>query len=535
MLPSPLQLVCALFILGFVFCCAYARVRLPLATHPQSPGRAYRLLHAYHYLRPAERMCPGCGFANAATSLRCENPVDHSSATDELSAPGEFFTRERTRQWGLRILIGLIVLAAVASGRSFALYVPIAATLLWLVIPMIVCQRESGAVFAFLAVLIFIATAVARFAARPLAHAQSKAVGSIHLSTAPLHLSHVSLGANTVTQGAVWLNALCAIAALGSVLLSVAGHRQNAEDDVYGPVKALSLGVALSGLLLAAISALQQLNGLALLYLAVGVAALAWLLGAFVLDAVLQSVGSVKSLPRAYLVARRMRLPHRPGALARPSRRDLSEQLAYVVERILISTAHTSRVVATQCLNLLAHLAEVVANSLIRSLHWIALYIQAVAIAFVRNLRDSFPVLFRLATAGYRVAMFGPALLVGAGLLASVSAEQAHLYLAVGGAAHMVWSVLSLALAALSVSVAAALFVQWSVVRSFLAAVQEEYIAQAIIFFALFLDAYGLERLLVHQSSHFGVVSWLLNALLLVISAPGFRRRHARASSAPAP
>ena len=70
---------------------------------------------------------------------------------------------------------------------------------------------------------------------------------------------------------------------------------------------------------------------------------------------------------------------------------------------------------------------------------------------------------------------------------------------------------------------------------SFLAAVQEEYIAQAIIFFALFLDAYGLERLFVHASSHFGVVSWLLNGLLIAISVPGMVRRRVRASSAPAP
>lgn len=527
---SPLQLLCALGILGFVCCSLYARVRLPVASHPQSPGRAYRILHAYQYLRPAIRECPGCGYANTPTSLRCANPVDHSSSSDELTLPGEFFTREGPRLWGLRLLIGLIVLAAVASGQPLVISIPIAATLLWIVVPMMVCQREGAIAFVLVGLAAFVATAVARYVPHPALYAPSRVVGVPRVSGARVHLVHTSS-----MSTALWLNLLCAAAALVSVVLSVAGHRQNTDDNVYGPVKVFSLGVALSGLLLAAISVIQRLDGMAGVYLLVSVVAVGWLMSAFLVRVAIDCVGSAKPLPRNYLVAHRLRIPHRPGTLPPPARHDLSEQLAYAVERIIVSTTYTLTVVATQCLNLLVRVLSAVASALIRTVHWITLYLLNVVATTIKDVLISSPVLFRLATTGFRVAMFAPALLVGAGMLVSVCGSEAHLYLLGNGPAHMLWSALAFALATVSVCAAAALLVQWSVVPSFLAAVQEEYIAQAIIFFALFLDAYGLERLFVHASSHFGVVSWLLNGLLIAISVPGMVRRRVRASSAPAP
>jgi hypothetical protein len=293
--------------------------------------------------------------------------------------------------------------------------------------------------------------------------------------------------------------------------------------------------VALSALLLAAVSMLQQLTGLVIPYLLMALVASGWFLSASLMAAITQAFKKVKLKRSTFIRERVIAIPPRPRTPPRPPRRDLAEQLAYNLERIMSSTSHAIIVIAFQTFNVISRTLTALVNLLLRAIVWVLLYIWAVLTTLMSDLLLSFPVLFRIASSGYRLALFAPALLVGASALLAVSADGAQDYLQSGNLLRMLAVLVAFAGAALATSIAASLYVMWSVVRSFLLTVRDDYVAQAIIFFAVSLDAYGLWRLLFHMPSHFGVLSWVLNGVLVLVAVGGLIMRRVRLASSHTP
>src|SRR5690349_14247986 len=135
-----LQVMGAALIVVFVFLAILARARLAPKYHPSGVGVPYSLLYGYQYLNPARRVCPGCGYFNVPTAVRCENPIDHGSKKDTLEVGRELVTRENIRLWGLRTLIVLMISAALVVEQSWAIFIVFVATTLWIVVPMVTCH-----------------------------------------------------------------------------------------------------------------------------------------------------------------------------------------------------------------------------------------------------------------------------------------------------------------------------------------------------------------------------------------------------------
>lgn len=530
-----LQVVGAALIAVFVLLAIYARARLSPKYHPGGAGVPYSLLYGYHYLNPARRVCPGCGYYNVPTAVRCENPIDHGSKKDTLEAGRELVTRENIRLWGLRTLIVLMISAALVLEQSWAVFIVFVATTLWIVVPMVTCHRAGRFTFLLASIAIMAVTAIVHFTTTAEWQTQMVTVDPTMHSVVDLGFARFDLSAGSVTPAMVWLNVACALAALVSVLLSVVAHRQNPNDRIYRPWTVFALGVALSALLLAAVSMVQQLAGFVSLYLLIALVAFGWFLSASLMRAVTKAFRKVKLRAKFRIRAPMLALPPRPKMPPRPARGDLAQQLAYTVERILSSTSHAITVVIIQTVNLISRTITALLNLVIRTVEWVLLYIWAVLTTLMADLVISFPVLFRLASSGYRIALFAPALLVGAGFLLALSADESQYYLQSGNLLSMLVVVLAFAGASIAISIAASLYVTWSVVRSFLLTTRDDYIAQAILFFVVSLDAYGLWRLVLHVPSHFGVLSWGLNGVLVLVVLYGLITRRTRTTPAPKP
>lgn len=524
------QVVGVALIAVFVLLAFYARARLSPRFIPISVGVPYSLLYGYHYLNPARRVCPGCGYANVPTAVRCENPIDHGSKKDTLEVGRELVTRENIRLWGLRTLIVLMISAALVVEQPWAVFIVFVATALWIVIPMITCHRAGRFTFLVVSIAVMAVIAIVHFVAGAEWQAQMVTVDPTMLSTVDVGFARFDLTAGAVTPAMVWLNVACALAAVVSVVLSVVGHRQNPHDHdrVYRPWTVFALGIALSALLLAAVSMLQQLTGFVSPYLLIAFVAFGWFLSASLMHAITGAFKKVKLLKTTFIRVRVIAVPPRPTPPPRPARRDLAGQLAYTLERILSSTSHAVAVVIIQTVNLISRTLTALVNLVLRTVEWVLLYIWAVLTALMADLVISFPVLFRIASSGYRIALFAPALLVGAGFMLALSADESQAYLQSGNLLSMLAAVLAFAVAALAISIAASLYVTWSVVRSFLITLRDDYIPQAIIFFAVSLDAYGIWRLIIHVPSHFGILSWSLNGVLVLAGVYALFIRRAR-------
>jgi hypothetical protein len=530
-----LQIVGATLIAVFVLLAIYARTRLSPRYLPISVGFPYSLLYGYHYLNPARRVCPGCGFANVPTAVRCENPIDHSSKKDTLEVGGELVTRENIRLWGLRTLVVMMISAALVVEQPWAVFVVLVATALWMVVPMVTCHRTGRFTFLLVSIAIMAVTAIVHFAAGTEWQTQIVTVDPTMLSAVDVGFARFNLTAGTVTPAMVWLNFACALAAVVSVVVSIMGHRQNPHDRVYRPWTVFALGIALSALLLAAVSMLQQLTGFVSLYLLLAFVAFGWFLSASLMHAITAAFKKVKLLKTTFIRVRVIAVPPRPTPPPRPARRDLAGQLAYTLERILSSTSHAVAVVVIQTVNLISRAFTALVNLVLRTIEWVLLYIWAVLTTLMADLLISFPVLFRIASSGYRIALFAPALLVGAGFVLALSADESQYYLQSGNLLTMLVAVLAFAVAALAISIAASLYVTWSVVRSFLITLRDDYIPQAIIFFAVSLDAYGIWRLIIHVPSHFGIVSWALNGVIVLAGVYALFIRRARTAPGKTP
>lgn len=529
------QILGAVLVALFIFLALYAYVRLPVAYHPSSASFLYKVLHAKYYLSPTRRICPGCGYANVPTAMRCENPIDHGSKKDTLDLRGEFITREDVRLWGLRTLIVLIVSAALVLGQAWILFVVLAVTALWIVVPMVMCHREGRAAFLLVSIAILMVISIVHFATTAAWRSQISTVDRTLLPVIDIGSTRFELNAGTVTRAMIWLNVACALAALLGVTLSFAGHRQNPRDRIYRPWTVFALGIALSALLLAAVSMLQQLTGLVIPYTLAAIVAFGWFLSASLMHTLTQALKKVKLRKTIFIRVRRIGIPPRPNAPPRPRRRDLAEQITYTLERILSSTSHAITVIVIQTLNVISRTFITVINLLLCAIEWILLYIWAVLTTLVTDLLRSFPVLFRIASSGYRIALFAPALMVSAGVMLAFSADEAYHYLQSGNLLSMLGALVAFVGAALGVSIAASLYVTWPVFHSFLLAIRDDYIAQAIIFFVVSLDTYGLWRLIFHMPSHFGILSWALNGVLVLAALYSFVIRRARVSTGHTP
>jgi hypothetical protein len=530
------QVLGAVLVAQFVFLALYARARLPVVYQPSSSDFLYRVLHAKDYLSPTRRICPGCGYANVPTAVRCENPIDHGSKKDTLDLKGEFITREDVRLWGLRTLIVLIVSAALVLGQAWILFVILAVTALWIVIPMVMCHREGRIVFLLVSDAILAVTGIVHIATTAEWRSQMTTVGQTTLlPVIDIGSTRFDLNTGYVTPAMVWLNAACALAALVSVGLSVAGHRQNPRDRVYRPWTVFALGITLSALLLAAVSMLQQLTGLMIPYALAAIVAFGWFLSASLMHTFTQALKKVKLRKTVFIRVHRIPIPPRPKAPPRPRRRDLAEQITYTLERILSSTSHAIIVIVIQTLNVISRTFITLVNLALCAIEWVLLYIWAVLTTLVSDLLRSFPVLFRIASSGYRIALFAPALLVGASVMLAFSADEAQYYLQSGYLLGMLGALVAFAGAALAISIAASLYVTWPVVHSFLLAMRDDYIAQAIIFFVVSLDTYGIWRLIFHMPSHFGILSWALNGVLVLAALYSFVIRRTRVSTGHTP
>lgn len=523
-----LRVICVVLLAGLIALALWASVRLP-AKNSSAAGGFYRFVNPSYYLKPAERICHACGYRSAATALRCTNPDHPAGQPDELSEPGETLTRESTRLWGLRILIGLILLASLWINHPFAIYAVIATTTLWIVMPLMTSHRAGQTVFWMIMGTIVIGTGIINLLLP--AQARHKLAVVNHRLLPPVSIGpvHVALGAGQVTLGAVLLNELCCVAALASIVLGYLSHRQNhADDDFYGPLTVAFLATCLSALGLYALSTLQGLDGIAYLYLLLVIVSFGWLLAAFVERAVMRSLARMKVPPaRIRFVPISKPSSPRPRQLAG---RDIFDQLAYALERVALSTSYTAMSVLVALLNTLIRLATGLANFLLRVVEWVVGYIRAVMRTLLTDLVVSLPTVFRLSVAGARTMIVAPGLMLIASLLLAACAAAAALYLQLGGPERIGLALLTFAGAALCTSIAASFYVDWSLIRSFIRAITEDYLAQAIVFFAVYLDAYGLERWILHAPSHFGLISWALNLLLIIAALRGFTRSRTRQS-----
>jgi hypothetical protein len=488
---------------------------------PASAGVTQRLLYPSCYLNPSERTCPSCGGKNPATAVRCLLPTHVQGTDDDLSLEGEVITTTGVRVWVLRVLFAGVTSSLLLVGLPPVIYAAVAATALWILLPLMACQDTGRRVFLIILVVLLVGIGVVSFLAGGDTVAQLTTPNPTllpHLAIGPLH---VNLSAGVVTPAAVWLNTLSAIGALGGVLMSTWSQLRHRADDYDGVMTVAFMGTLVGALLLMALSSVQRLDGLAQLYRTLAVVAFGWLLVAFVERAIVGSFNRARWSFIDLLPTLQLPTPGKPRIILRPSTARGTfatfmravQVLVFGITRGAVEVIFTLLNLVIGAVNLLIKLLVGLVNTLVSALIWLVRYLIQVLISLLRELVQSFPALYRLGTAGFRVALYGPALMLGASMLFALCTNASTRYLAVGNLGNFAAALVAFAGGAIGLALAATFYVDWSILRSFSNLLQD-YVPNAIIYFAIYLDLYGVSRLLLRMPSHFGLVSVALNVIL---------------------
>lgn len=498
-----------------------------------SPGLSERLLYPWRYFAPPTRVCPVCGHANPPTAIYCTNtlhPPDQSNQLAMRGTPGAWLLRERTRVWGARVLIALIVLAALWVGQPLAIYAVLIVSCLWIAAPAMTCARAGLGAFVLVVAVVATSVGLACFTSSPEVSAwlTSRAViGPVALRIGSLP---IAFGGGAVAHTALLITGLCLVAVLVGVLLGFASQVNHRAPDFDGPVTVAIVGVILSACFLYVVSGGQGILALAQMCRLLIVVSCGWLALAFVERAIVRALPRVKKRTAGNILPTipglpRLKSPPKPYIPPRATSRGVNalfDQLARNVEVIGIQTVYAVQVTVVGLTNVAAGLANFTVKAiwtlldlLLQIVRWIVEFLRAAAIVLVKDLLYSLPALARLATLGFRVSLYGPALVLVGCVLAAASADAGILYLSQGHVPLILLACVAWLGAVICFALGAALYVDRSLLTAFFD-LHNEYISQGILLFPILLDVYGIERRVLGQPSHFGLVSWSLNIFLVV-------------------
>lgn len=508
------------------------RARNPAARSGASqPGLSERLLYPWRYFDPPTRVCPVCGHTNPPTAVYCTNtlhPPDQPNQLAVKGASGAWLLKERTRVWGARVLIGFIVLAALWVGQPPAIYAVLIVTILWIAAPPMTCARAGLSAFVWVVTFVAVGVGLACFAS-------SRNVSSWLTSRAvsvPTALRigslNVALGGGAVTNAALLITAICLVAALTGVLSSFASQVNHRAPDFDGPMTVAIVGVMLSACFMYVVSGWQGISGVAPLFRLLIVVSSGWLALAFVERAVVRALPRVRKRTAGNILPRipgfpKLTAPPRPFIPPRMASRGVNalfDQLARNVEVIGIQTVYAVQAASVGLINAVAGTVNLAVRALwalldlfLQIVRWIVEFLRAIAIVFVKDLLLSLPALVRLAPLGFRVTLYGPALALVGCVLVAASADAGILYLSQGHLPLILFAIVAWVGAVICFALAATLYVDRSLLTAFFD-LHNEYIGQGILLFPVLLDIYGIERRVLGQPSHFGLVSWSLNIFL---------------------
>ncbi|HEU5440711.1 MAG TPA: hypothetical protein VFU88_15600 [Ktedonobacterales bacterium] len=515
------------------FLAARFRVSNPAASSGAiHPGVAERLLYPWRYFAPPTRVCPVCGHANPPTAVYCSNtmhPPDQSNQLAVRGTSGAWLLKERTRVWGARVLIAFIMLAALWVGQPLAIYAVLVVSSLWIAAPAMTCARAGLRAFVLIVALVATAVGLACFASSP--NVSSWLTSRVVSGPAALQIGslNIALGGGTVSQAALLITGICLVAVLIGVLLSFTSQLNHRAPDFDGPVTVAIVGVVLSACFLYVVSGWQGISALAQMCRLLIVVSCGWLALAFVERAIVRALPRVKKRTAGNILPTipglpRLKTPPRPFIPPRVMSRGVNalfDQLARNVEVIGIQTVYAVQVTVVGLTNVAAGLVNFTVKAiwtlldlLLQIVRWIVEFLRAAAIVFVKDLIYSFPALARLATLGFRVSLYGPALVLVGCVLVAASADAGSLYLSQGHLPLILLACVAWVGAVVCFALGAALYVDRSLLPAFFD-LHNEYISQGILLFPVLLDIYGVERRVLGQPSHFGLVSWLLNIFLL--------------------
>lgn len=534
-----------------LYLAAHFRARYRPALFSATPGGlSERLLYPWRYLRPASRACPVCGQSNPPTAVYCTSALHPPNASNHLVAkgsPGPLLMREGTRVWGIRVLVGLILSAALWLNHPLAIYAVLTATVLWILVPLMICSRAGCGVFLLISAVLAAFVGCACFLTSPtLSSWLASRVTSLPAMVSIGSL-HIPMGSGVVTPGALLINGVCVAAALLGVLLSFVSNARRRAPDFDGPIVVAIVGILFSAFFLYVVSTWQGISGLAFLYRLLMAVSFGWLLLAFAGRAIVRALPLVKKratgnvLPRSTLPnIPRLNAPLRPFIPPRGRSGGLYtlvDQIAHNLEVMGILTVYAVQAAIVGLANVLAGAVTVVLRALwilvdflLQIVRWIAQFIRAAVVVLVKDLALSLLPLVRLAALGFRVTLYGPALVLAGCFLVAASADAAHLYLGNGHLPLILLACEAWAAGAACFAVGAVLYVDRSLLTAFFD-LMREYAANAILLFALYLDVYGLERRVLDAPSHFGIIAWSLNAFLAVIVIVQLLSRRVRQNS----
>lgn len=490
---------------------------------PASAGVIHRLLYPSSYLNPSARICKSCRRNNPPTAVRCLLPTHSPGTDDDLSLKSEVITKTGVRIWVLRVLFALVTSSILLIGSPLAIYTAVSCTAIWILLPLMACQGSGQRAFLVILVAMLIGIGVVSFAVDQNTVTQFTTPSSSLLPYLNIGPVNTNLSAGAATPAAIWLNVLAAIGALCGVLMSFWSQSNNRANDYDGVLTVAFMGILVGALLLMALSIVQQLDGFTILYRAIAVVAFGGLLVAFVERAIVGSLNLmhwkfIEFLPTPKLPAlRKPRITLRPstakGAFVSFAR--TVQVLIFGLTRVAVEVIFILLNLIIGVVNLLISLPVWLVNMLVNVLVWLVRYLVQVLISLWRDMVRQLPALYRLGTAGFRITLYGPALMLGASILFADCATASLRYLGSGNLAEFALALIAFIGGAIALALAATLYVDWSLLRSFFNLLQE-YVPNAIIYFAIYLDLYGVSRLLLRMPSHFGLVSVALNVILVV-------------------
>ncbi len=502
---------------------------LPVGEGVDGHGLAYRLLHPEIFHVPLRRSCPHCPSTDyPATVPVCTNAGHPADRSHDLPPLHALLDHRATRVWGLRTLVGALVLSMLGGLPAWVVYAAFATTLVWFILHTLFCRPIGLMLLVLFYALVVSLVGLWTYAPPHAWLAWLTAPVRWFPTTLALGSLHVPLTTGLAPRGTLLLDGVVLAVGLVSAVIT-------------WRLTTMAMGVMVTSLALFCLSAAQGLAHLAYLALAVLIASCGWLLSAYLTQAILTSRRGIDWTRQLIRPPRfpRVRTPNHRERGARGPGRGVARGLAYMVADLaaaITKIAHAITIAVVEISNLaigvLERLLAVpigIVNIAYLIVSEIIIFVGRAMVGFARIGLTTLLPSYKLATAGNRALLIAPLLLaVDAALLVSATVASTR-YLSAGDPRvlwTLLWSLLGAGILTIAV---AAIYVGLDAVLGVLVMVPE-YISSVLLACWFTVDADVARRWALHLPSHVGVITVSLNiviigAILVIYVSPFFTKR----------